>query len=148
MSTLVLTRSEVVATLEPTHLLDAIREGFVPALNANVAPQRARSALPQNGTTATVLFPDLLPGIPVYSVKVHPKFPDQTPAIRGLIHLFDLETGTLLAVMDSGYPTALRTAAAGAVAAHRGGGAERVAVGVVGARPAPPYRHRLRHRAA
>lgn len=78
MSTLVLTRSEVVATLEPTHLLDAIREGFVSALDANVAPQRARSALPQNGTTATVLFPDLLPGIPAYSVKVHPKFPDQT----------------------------------------------------------------------
>lgn len=111
MSTLVLTRSEVVATLEPTHLLDAIREGFVSAAGASIAPQRARSALPQNDTTATVLFPGLLPGVPAYSVEVHAKFPDQTPAIRGLLELFDVETGTLLAVMDSRCLTALRTAA-------------------------------------
>ncbi len=69
MSTLVSTRSEVAALLEPTHLLDAIRQGFVSALNASVAPQRARSALLQNGTTATVLFPSLLPGIPAYSTQ-------------------------------------------------------------------------------
>ncbi len=58
-----------------------------------------------------------LTGIPAYSVKVHAKFPGRNPAIRGLLQLFDLETGSLLAVMDSGYLTALRTAAAGAVAA-------------------------------
>lgn len=117
MSTLVLTRSEVAALLEPLHLLDTIRQGFISAAGASIAPLRARSALSQNGTTATVLFPGLLPGIPAYSVKVHAKFPDETPAIRGLIHLFGVETGALLAVMDSGHLTALRTAAAGAVAA-------------------------------
>ncbi len=133
MSTLVLTRSEVAALLEPTHLLAAIKQGFISALDASVAPQRARSALPQNGTTATVLFPGLLPGIPAYSVKVHAKFPGQTPAIRGLVQLFEVETGALLAVMDSGHLTALRTAAAAAVAAAALAGPDAGHVALIGA---------------
>lgn len=117
MSTLLLTRSDVVALLEPLSLLDAIKHGFVEASGAAHPPQRGRSPLPQSGASTTVLFPGLLPGIPAYTIKVHAKFPDETPALRGLIQLFDLYTGALLAVLDSGYLTALRTAAAGAVAA-------------------------------
>ncbi len=117
MPTLVLTRSEVARLLEPLPLLDAIRQGFIAASGAEIAPQRGRSSLPHPNTSATVLFPGLLPDIPAYTVKVHAKFPDSSPALRGLVHLFDLRTGELLAVMDSGHLTALRTAAAGAVAA-------------------------------
>ena len=117
MSTLLLTRSDVAALLEPFPLLDSIRHGFVAASGAAYPPQRGRSSLPQNGTSATVLFPGLLPNIPAYTVKVHAKFPDETPALRGLVQLYNLHTGALLAVMDSGYLSALRTAAAGAVAA-------------------------------
>lgn len=117
MPTLVLTRSEVARLLEPLPLLDAVRRGFVAASGAKITPQRGRSSLPHADASATVLFPGLLPDIPAYTVKVHAKFPDANPAIRGLVQLFDLYTGELLAVMDSGHLTALRTAAAGAVAA-------------------------------
>jgi len=85
MSTLILTRSEVAALLEPLPLLDAIRRGFVSALDAPIAPQRARSSLPESAASATVLFPGLLPDVPAYTVKVHAKFPGETPAIRGLV---------------------------------------------------------------
>ena len=117
MATLILTHTDVQRLLEPLPLLGAIREGFVSALDAPIAPQRARTDLPQTGASATVLFPGLLPEIPAYTVKAHTKFPGAKPAIRGLIQLFDSRTGELLAVLASGYLTALRTAAAGAVAA-------------------------------
>jgi len=95
-----------------------MREAFRSyALERPLPTQRARSGLPKEGGSAVVLFPGLLPGIPAYTVKVHAKFPGRTPAIRGLIHLFDVETGELLAVMDSGHLSAVRTALAGAVAA-------------------------------
>lgn len=116
MSTLVLNRSEVAALLEPLTLLESLRQGFILAQDAPILPQRARSDLP-GGNSTTALFPGLLPGVPAYSVKVQAKYPQQTPAIRGLLQLFDVETGALLAVMDSGHLTAVRTAAAGAVAA-------------------------------
>jgi ornithine cyclodeaminase/alanine dehydrogenase-like protein (mu-crystallin family) len=138
MSTLLLTRSDVEALLSPLPLLAVIRDGFVAAAGATIAPQRARSALPGGGASATVLFPGLLlgvnlTGIPAYSVKVHAKFPGRNPAIRGLLQLFDLETGSLLAVMDSGHLTALRTAAAGAVAADALARADAKNVALVGA---------------
>ncbi len=145
MSTLLLTRSDVVALLEPLSLLDAIKHGFVEASGAAHPPQRGRSPLPQSGASTTVLFPGLLPGIPAYTVKVHAKFPDETPALRGLIQLFDLYTGALLAVLDSGYLTALRTAAVGEVAAdtlvrserhpYWGRHTERLAAAALRARP-------------
>jgi ornithine cyclodeaminase/alanine dehydrogenase-like protein (mu-crystallin family) len=117
MPTLVLTRTDVERLLEPSALLGAIRRGFVAAQSATIPPQRARTGLPHQGSSATALFPGLLPDIPAYTVKVQAKFPGETPAIRGLVQLFDTRTGALLAVMDAGHLTALRTAAAGAVAA-------------------------------
>lgn len=39
------------------------------------------------------------------------------PAIKGLVLLLDMETGAIIAMMDGGYFTALRTGAAGGVAA-------------------------------
>jgi len=65
-----------------------------------------------------VLFPGTAPGVPAYTVKVHAKFPDEIPAIRGVLCLHDLASGALLAVMDSTYLTAVRTGLAGALAAH------------------------------
>ena len=132
MPTLVLTRSEVARLLEPLLLLDAVRQGFVAASGAEIAPQRGRSSLPHAHASATVLFPGLLPDIPAYTAKVHAN-PDSSPALRGLVQLFDLHTGELLAVMDSGHLTALRTAAAGAVAADVLARQDAVNVALVGA---------------
>ena len=133
MATLIVTQAEIERLLEPLPLLEAIREGFIAALGADITPQRARTDLPQNGASATILFPGLLPEIPAYTVKVHAKFPGSSPAIRGLIQLFDLSTGDLLAVMGSGYLTALRTAAAGAVAADVLAKADATHISLIGA---------------
>jgi ornithine cyclodeaminase/alanine dehydrogenase-like protein (mu-crystallin family) len=47
---------------------------------------------------------------------VHAKFPEQQPAIRGVLCLCDGQTGELLAVMDSTHLTAVRTGLCSALA--------------------------------
>ncbi|HVH25312.1 MAG TPA: ornithine cyclodeaminase family protein [Vicinamibacterales bacterium] len=117
MGTLLLTKSEVEKLLEPAELLPALRRAFVAySANPNERARRVRSRLPGPGT-ATVLFPGVTPGVPAYTVKVHAKFPDQSPAIRGVLCLHATDTGDLLAVMDSTHLTAVRTGLAGALAA-------------------------------
>ena len=137
MSTLLLTRTDVSRLLEPLILLDDLRRGFVAAARATIPPQRARSDLPRGASSspnsAAVLFPGLLDNIPAYSVKVHAKFPGETPAMRGLVQLFDSATGALLAVLDSGYLSALRIAAAAAVAADALAQPEASRVALIGA---------------
>jgi ornithine cyclodeaminase/alanine dehydrogenase-like protein (mu-crystallin family) len=133
MRTLLLTRSEVEALLDPAALVPDLRAAFQvysadPALRA----ERVRASLPGPGT-ATVLFPGVAPGIPAYSVKVHAKFPDERPAIRGVLCLHDVGTGGLLAVMDSTHLTAVRTGLAGALAADVLARRDADTVAVVGA---------------
>ena len=115
--TLLLTRSEVEALLDPAALAPALRDAFRAYSAAAAArAERVRAALPGSGT-ATVLFPGVVAGIPAYSVKVHAKFPAEHPAIRGVLCLHDAETGALLALMDSTHLTGVRTGLAGAIAA-------------------------------
>jgi len=117
MSTLLLRRSDVARYLDGLLMLSDLREAFrTDALGRSVVPQRARAPVHAAGS-AMVLFPGALPGVPAYTVKVHAKFPGQTPAIQGVIQLHDLASGELLAVMDSGHLTAVRTAATAALAA-------------------------------
>lgn len=130
MATLLLTRSEIERLIDPAALVTDLRAAFgaystTPGLRA----QRVRSSLSDRGS-ATVLFPGTVAGIPAYSVKVHAKFPDQRPAIRGVLCLHDAHTGDLLAVMDSTHLTAVRTGLAGAIAADvlARSGADSVAV--------------------
>ena len=104
--------------LDPALLVEQLRAGFIAySETSSNRAQRVRSAVPGPGT-ATVLFPGTVPGLPVYTVKVHAKFPAQQPAIRGVLCLHDVHTGDLIAVMDSTYLTAVRTGIAGALAAH------------------------------
>ncbi len=119
MSTLLLTRSDVERVLDATALVEQLRAGFI-AYSASHATRahRVRAALAPSAGTATVLFPGTVAGLPIYTVKVHAKFPGQTPAIRGVLCLHDVNTGELLAIMDSTYVTAMRTGSAGALAAH------------------------------
>lgn len=134
MSTLLLTRSEIEQLLDIPALIPLLNEGFKHYnLSRSIPAQRGRSVLPKEGSSATLLYPGLMPGIPAYSVKVHAKFPGQNPAIRGLIHLFDLETGELLAVLESGYITAVRTGVASALAAHTLARQDATTVAVIGA---------------
>jgi ornithine cyclodeaminase len=81
--------------------------------------RRAHSAIPgASRHSVMVVFPGLVPGIPAYTVKVNAKLPDSSPSVRGLLALHDLDTGELLAVMDSIAITKIRTALVGALAAR------------------------------
>jgi ornithine cyclodeaminase len=65
-----------------------------------------------------------VPGLESFAIKVSPGFFDNPkrglPSLNGLMMLFDAETGIVRAVLlDNGFLTAVRTAAAGAVAAKR-----------------------------
>lgn len=131
--TLLLTRSDVETLLEPMALLPGLWRAFVAySTHAGEKARRVRSSLPGPGTV-TVLFPGVTAGVPAYTVKVHAKFPDQTPAIRGVLCLHAVDTGELLAVMDSTHLTAVRTGLAGALAADVLAGKDADTVAVIGA---------------
>ncbi|MGL4608655.1 MAG: ornithine cyclodeaminase family protein [Trueperaceae bacterium] len=137
MSTLLLTYTDIKNLLDISTLLPALEQSFIQYSQRErlklPAAQRGRAALLKEGSSAVVIYPGLLPNIPAYTVKVHAKFPGQTPAIRGLIHLFDSETGELLAVLESSYITAVRTGVASALAAHTLARPEAKTVAVIGA---------------
>lgn len=131
--TLLVTRSEVELLLDPAGLVEKLRAGFINYSSRNEGrARRVRSSLPGPGT-ATVLFPGTAPNVPAYTVKVHAKFPAETPAIRGVLCLHDIKTGELLAVMDSTHLTGVRTGLAGALAAHVLARPEADVVAVIGA---------------
>lgn len=66
------------------------------------------------------LMPGSIPNLPVYGAKIislHPGNPASgVPAIQGFVALFDKETGTPAALVDGAAITAIRTAAASALA--------------------------------
>jgi ornithine cyclodeaminase/alanine dehydrogenase-like protein (mu-crystallin family) len=112
----VLPRSHIDALLDVDEVLETLREGFRCATEAPV-PLRIRTDLPGPGT-ATCLMPGLLPGVPAYTVKVNAKFPNASPALRGVVCLHDLQTGELLALADSAAVTSWRTGLAAALGTH------------------------------
>ena len=116
MKTLLLTRSEVIRLIDPITLVTPMRNAFRNYSGQRVIPgQRFFTPLDGPGD-AMILAPGMTPGVPAYTVKVHAKFPGQKPAISGALLLHDLQTGRLLAVMDSTYLTAVRTGLGAALA--------------------------------
>lgn len=133
MQTLLLNRLEVRELLDPAVALPELSRAFQAySCQHAIAAQRARSELPGPGT-ATVLFPGIGAGVPAYSVKVHAKYPDQSPAIRGVLLLHDSQTGDLLAIMDSTYLTAVRTGLVSALATDLLAKKDASSVAIVGA---------------
>jgi ornithine cyclodeaminase/alanine dehydrogenase-like protein (mu-crystallin family) len=119
MSALLLSSSEVRDSLDRRALLDALRHAMRSyATEATPAARRAHSTIPsRSAQSVMIVFPGVVPGIPAYTVKINAKTPEATPSVRGLISLHDLESGHVLAVMDSVAITAIRTALVGAIAA-------------------------------
>jgi ornithine cyclodeaminase len=79
-----------------------------------------------------------LPGVPSFAIKISPGFFDNPklglPSVNGLMLLFSARTGLVEAVLlDNGYLTNVRTAAAGAVAAKWLAREDARVVGVIGA---------------
>ena len=84
-----------------------------------IVPQRLCTPLTDK-TTALMVMPAALHNPAIAGVKALTLVPNnpkqQRPAIQGLICLFDLQTGAPIAVVDAASITAIRTAAASAVA--------------------------------
>ncbi|MFC7549741.1 ornithine cyclodeaminase family protein [Plantactinospora sp. GCM10030261] len=129
--TIVLSRSDISAAVRLDAALDLLAEGFR-AADTDPAPLRARTDLPGPGT-ATCLMPGLLADTPAYTVKVNAKFPGASPALRGVVCLHDLDTGELLALLDSATVTAWRTGLAAALATHTLAAPSATTLGFVGA---------------
>ncbi len=119
MPTILLSAADVRRLLDREALLGALREAFAAySTRRTVAAQRAGSPLPgPGGRSVMVVYPGLIDGIPAFTVKVNTKIPGAERSVIGSIHLADLATGEVLAIMDSVVITAERTALAGAVAA-------------------------------
>lgn len=113
---MLLSRSDLELLLDMDACIAALKRGFITAESA-IAPHRVRTDLTGPGT-ATALIPGLIDGVPAYTVKVNAKFPQSRPALRGVICLHDLNTGELLAVLDSATVTAWRTGLSAALGTH------------------------------
>lgn len=129
--TLLLTRSDLEALLDPGGCLDALRRGFT-AEDGRVRAHRVVGRLPGQGA-ATALLPGVVEGVPAYTVKVNAKFPGSRPALRGVVCLHDLGTGELLAQLDSATVTAWRTGLAAALGTHALARPDAGSVAVIGA---------------
>jgi alanine dehydrogenase len=120
MSVHLLTRSDVLGLLEPESCAKAIEDAFRSHALGSVPPPAVASVSAADGgfhVKAGVLHR----GRSYFVAKVNGNFPGNAqkhalPTIQGVVALCDAETGTPLAVMDSGSITAIRTAAATAVA--------------------------------
>jgi ornithine cyclodeaminase/alanine dehydrogenase-like protein (mu-crystallin family) len=118
MKTLVISKQEISSLLSMSELIQEIREAYVVySQDKTVKQQRTTSQI--NETSIVVNMPGCLPGSSMFTVKVNTKVPTNLsvglPFLIGTILLIDQKTGRLLAIMDSGPITAMRTGAAGAI---------------------------------
>jgi ornithine cyclodeaminase len=102
-----------------------------------VMPPILSMAIPQHHGEVDVKTA-FVPGLDSFAIKVSPGFFDNPkrglPSLNGLMMLFDSETGLARAVLlDNGFLTDIRTAAAGAVAAKHLAPARVRTAGVIGA---------------
>ena len=121
MDTLIFTRSEVAARLGMRDCIDAVERAFLLLGRGDVGPPATLAIHAEGG--AFHIKAGILPyGDHHYFVaKTNGNFPGNPqhglPTIQGIVLLCDAQNGRVLALMDSGELTALRTAAATAVAA-------------------------------
>lgn len=105
------------------HSIDAIEQAFLLLATAAVAmPPILRLDIPEYNGEVDVKTA-YLPGLARFAIKVSPGFFDNPtlglPSLNGMMMLLSARTGLLDALLlDNGYLTAIRTAAAGAVAAR------------------------------
>lgn len=103
--------------------VEAVEQAFRLLATAPVAmPPILRLDVPEHNGEVDVKTA-YLPGLPRFAIKVSPGFFDNPklglPSLNGMMMLLNARTGLLDALLlDNGYLTAVRTAAAGAVAAR------------------------------
>ena len=123
MSVRLLGRADVERLLTPAACIAAVEDAFRQHALGNASPPGILGMHAEEGSfhvKAGLLAADR----PYFAAKLNANFPQNgarhgLPTIQGAVILFDAEKGVPLAVMDSISITALRTAAASAVAAKR-----------------------------
>lgn len=136
MSTLLLTRKDVVRHLEALWLLSELREAFrvQAAERGGAEAWSASTALHETGR-AGVRLAGRLAGIPGYTVQVMARHEGRTPGWRRLLHLYDLESGELLAIMEAEHLLGVCSSVVGALAADVLARQEASRVALLGAGP-------------
>ena len=118
--------------------IEAIEQAFVLLATAAVAmPPILRLDIPEHNGEVDVKTA-YLPGLERFAIKVSPGFFDNPklglPSLNGMMMLLSVHTGLLDALLlDNGYLTAVRTAAAGAVAARALSRVDSRSVALIGA---------------
>lgn len=120
--TLLLSRSDVERLLTPDACFAAVENAFRQHALGRIPPPGILGAHAQEGSFH-VKAAQLTAGRPCFAAKINANFPHNgerygLPTIQGVVVLFDAANGAPLAVMDSMSITALRTAAATAIAAR------------------------------
>ncbi len=138
MEILLLTEREVVPLLHMDEVMEAVETAFKEKAlgRAQMPPKPYLFYAKYNGDLRTM--PSYLEGLDVSTVKVvnvHPDNPKKhgLPTVMAIIVLIDPKTGAPLAIMGGTRITAMRTGAAGGVAAKYLARKESKAVGLVGA---------------
>jgi alanine dehydrogenase len=136
MDTLIFTRSDVAARLGMRECIDAVERAFLLLGRGDVGPP-ATLAIHADGGAFHIKAGILPHGDRQYFVaKTNGNFPGNPqhglPTIQGVVLLCDARNGRVLALMDSGELTALRTAAATAVAAKHLARRDARTAGIVG----------------
>jgi alanine dehydrogenase len=133
--TLLLGRREVAELLPLPDCIEAVEEAFRAQAHGRALPSASLGVRAPGGglhVKAAGLWRSRL----YIAAKLNANFPDNPgrglPTIQGLLTLFDGEDGQVLAVMDSMEITALRTAAATAVAARSLARTEAAVLALVG----------------
>lgn len=125
---------ELAVELLPMKDCIELMEKVLADLSAGLAVQSLRTVLPLPGSGLIGLMPGYLPEEKTAGAKIISVFPDNhkkgLPSHQGAIALFDMENGQIKAVIDGQGITAVRTAAASAVATRSlaGAGAETLAI--------------------
>src|SRR6266481_8080042 len=120
---LILTEKELRACIRLDHeAVDAVRSAFRALATSEVRmPPILRLDIPEHRGEVDVKTA-YVPGLSAFAIKISPGFFDNPrlglPSTNGLMVLFSATTGLVEALLlDNGYLTDVRTAAAGAVAA-------------------------------
>lgn len=120
MSALLLSAADVHALLSPEACVSALEEAFRAYAGGELAQPLRVVAWRPDAVGAVAAMPAYIGQPAVLGAKVIAVFPENRrrgiPSHQGIIVLHDPEDGTLLAIIDAGAITALRTAAASALA--------------------------------
>jgi ornithine cyclodeaminase/alanine dehydrogenase-like protein (mu-crystallin family) len=106
----------VTNNLDPRALVARLGEAF-----KTHSLRRQKRSLPQHhqevgGGSLSSSAIGSIEGIPAYAIKVETRVPSRSPPLEGFVHLFDQESGRLLAVLESSFISGIGSALTGALA--------------------------------